>query len=68
MYLPNLYLILLGMPMESLYDDDGERKIRIVFNDPIHKEEIVGNKFTITQMDEPKVSYTFSKFCFISTT
>ena len=41
--------------MDGVYDDDGERKIRIVFNDPIHKEEIVGNKFTITQMDEPKV-------------
>ena len=36
-------------------DDDGDRRIRVLFNDPIHKEEIVGNKKIISQVDETKV-------------
>ncbi|KAL5254058.1 hypothetical protein ACHWQZ_G013724 [Mnemiopsis leidyi] len=42
--------------MDPLYnDDDGEHRIRVLFNDPIHKEEIVGNKNIITQIEETKV-------------
>lgn len=41
--------------MDGLYDDDGEHRIRVLFNDPVHKEEIVGNKNTITAIEETKV-------------
>ena len=42
--------------MDPMYnDDDGEHRIRVLFNDPIHKEEIVGNKNIITQIEETKV-------------
>lgn len=41
--------------IDGMYDDDGESRIRILFNDPIHKQEITGNRNIITQADEDKV-------------
>ena len=48
--------------MDVLYDDDGEHRIRVLFNDPIHKEEITGNKNIITQIEETKVIIGFLVF------
>ena len=51
-----------NLTMDVLYDDDGEHRIRVLFNDPIHKEEITGNKNIITQIEETKVIIDFLVF------
>ena len=54
-----------NLTMDVLYDDDGEHRIRVLFNDPIHKEEITGNKNIITQIEETKVIIGFLVFHYL---
>ena len=53
--------------MDPMYhDDDGEHRIRVLFNDPIHKEEIVGNKNIIIFPDSHRGNEEEKKVCLSS--
>ena len=41
--------------MDGFHDDDEDRKIRVLYNEPIHKDEISGNRNIVTTVDETRV-------------